>query len=236
MTEYYKYPRLYLKSPFNKNEKLQLEKQQAHYLINVLRKNHGDAVRVFNGTDGEWLTHMEVMSKKSVQLRLEKQLRAQDSEERRSHLYFTPMQKNRMDFLIEKSVELGVTELFPIITSRTEHRKINVERLEAQIAEACEQCERLDVPVLHNIQKLTDIKPEVPLYACLEREKDLPNISLINFGASAGFLIGPPGGFDDDEIRMIKVHKNIEKISLGDNILRAETAALICLSYTLNTS
>lgn len=233
MTNHYKYPRLYLKSPFRKNEKLELEKGQAHYLINVLRKSDGDVVRVFNSKDGEWLAHLEIISKKSVVLCLQKQTRAQPEGGKAICLYFTPLQKSRMDFLIEKSVELGVTDLFPIITNRTEHRKINDERLEAQIAEASEQCERLDIPVLHPIQKLTDIRQDVRLYACIERDENAPHISSVDTSNAIGFLVGPPGGFDEGERDMMSANEKIESVSLGDNILRAETAAFVCLSHIM---
>lgn len=141
-----------------------------------------------------------------------------------------------MDTLIEKTVELGVTDLHPVLTNRTEHRKINEFRLLSQIIEASEQCERADIPCLHQLTPLKTLvsqwkdKPQIQ-WACerdaLER-KPLGH----NRQDHQAFLIGPVGGFDDDEITFLGNHPAITPISLGSAILRAETASILCVGST----
>ncbi len=206
-----------------------------HYLKNVLRKKAGDYLRVFNGADGEWLASIEEIDKKSCDIALDKCLRHQDAKKPLLHLYFSPIKKQRMDFLIEKSVELGVTDLHPVLMARSVIRQINKERMKAQIIEAVEQCERLDIPKLHGIKNFSKLLAEhdfnIPLYACLERESRANPISSYVMRGDIGFIIGGEGGFDDNERAMIIENDKVTSINLGYNILRAETAAIVCLSY-----
>lgn len=235
MTNIYKYARLYLNGGLKENSPLHLDTDQAHYLRNVLRKAVGDKIRVFNGKDGEWLARIDTLGKKDAVLMPEECLRVQEARATgKLHLCFAPIKKHRMDFLIEKAVELGVTDFHPILTNRTENRKINEERLRAQIIEAAEQSERLDVPRLHPMEKLPVFlragKLDVPVYACIERAGAMP-LAKVDLSRAAAFLVGPEGGFDPDEIAAIKNIKSVHPVDLGQEILRAETACLACLSY-----
>jgi 16S rRNA (uracil1498-N3)-methyltransferase len=234
MKEYYKHPRLYLKDPLQPGASLSLSREQAHYLKNVLRKAQGDIVRVFNGRDGEWVSQIMELHKKGGCLTVGECLKPQPERNGRLHLYFAPIKKQRMDILIEKAVELGVGEFHPVMTSRTENRKLNKERLEAQIFEAAEQCERLEIPVLHEAAPLLQVlkaRREYPLYVGLERE-ETKSLAQQNLGPEIGFLIGPEGGFDDNEIESIKA-SNAVTVSLGEAVLRAESAAIVCLTWAM---
>lgn len=207
-----------------------------HYLKNVLRKSQGDKIRVFNGRDGEWIASISAFSKKSGAAQLDERIKDQPLQVRKVHLFFSPIKKQRMDFLIEKAVELGVTDIYPVLMNRTENRKVNESRMFSQIIEAAEQCERLDVPVLHDVMKLPQILGQadiIPLYVALERHDGAKEIAKFDFDGACGFIIGPEGGFDDDERAMILTASGINVISLGDTILRTETAAVACLSYNL---
>jgi len=233
----YKYPRLYLNAAFEKSAIISLSSEHAHYLRNVLRKKTGDYLRVFNGSDGEWLARIEEIGKKSCDIALDKCLREQGSKKPSLHLYFSPIKKQRMDFLIEKSVELGVTDLHPVLMERSVMRKINQERIEAQIIEAAEQCERLDIPKLHKLgnfhQLLSEYNFDIPLLACLERESGANSISSYAISSDIAFIIGPEGGFGDNEKESLMTNNNVMLIGLGKEILRAETAAIACLSYAM---
>jgi len=234
MKELYKHPRLYINVPFQENISLALAAEQAHYLKNVLRRSVGDALRVFNGVDGEWLGKIVDLGKKNGGFILMQRLKGQPKPGPKHHLLFAPIKKQRMDMLIEKAVELGVTDLHPVITNRTENRRLNEERIKAQVIEAAEQCERLDVPHLHSVHKLQEKIAqweEGLVYAALERV-DAPPLHAMNIAGASDFLIGPEGGFDEGELAFLSSNENIQPISLGENILRAETAALACLSYT----
>lgn len=232
MDAYYKTPRLFLNGSFSQNAVLELSAEHAHYLKNVLRKEKGDAVRVFNGVDGEWLARIEDLKKKSGLLVLEECLLEQTRDERLITLYFAPIQKARMDVLVEKAVELGVHALVPMITNRTEHRKINEKRLRAQIIEAAEQCERLDIPVLEGVRLFHECLSE-DVHLCLERSDKTQPIHQYDFSSGGAFMIGPVGGFDEDEREMMRGRDNLRMVSLGERVLRCETAAVAALSYAI---
>lgn len=229
-----KYSRLFINAPLKRNAQISLEKDHAHYLKNVMRKSVGDVIRLFNGRDGEWKGEIESIGKKSCDVRLIEQLRMQSEKTRKVALYFSPIKKQRMQILIEKSVELGVTDLHPVLMNHSDNTKVNLERLYAQVIEAVEQCERLDVPNISPPKKLDDFIRDIdgPTYVCLERSEDALSISRVNVSGDVAFLIGPEGGFSQHEREMILNHNALKPISLGENILRAETAAISCLSYT----
>ena len=224
--------RLFTPADLNLGAETTLPENHAHYLRNVLRKNPGDTIRLFNGRDGEWLAEIATLGKKSGSAKLTKKLRDQPPAPPTVHLLFAPIKKARLDFLIEKAVELGVTHLHPVITARTENRNLNAERLQAQIIEATEQCERMDVPIFFDAMPLDkkiaawNAAPEI--LWCFERSnaESLGMTPLKN----PAFLIGPEGGFDDREIRYLSEQAFIKSVSLGAAILRAETAAIFCLA------
>ena len=189
-------------------------------------------MRLFNGRAGEFLCVMESANKRSAALRIEKLIRPQTSNNRRIHLFFSPLKKKRMDFVIEKCSELGVTDFHPIVTERTEIRDIKRARVEAQIIEACEQSERLDIPTLHAMTPLSQIITQwdgAPILAGIERYEDAPLLWETKITGDAAFLVGPVGGFTQGEREMLLGSAHIQPVSLGDNILRAETASMICL-------
>lgn len=188
-------------------------------------------IRVFNGQDGEYSTKILRLAKSEAQIELLEKTREQPAPARHTHLFFAPIKKHRMDFLIEKAVELGASDLHPVLTQYTEMRKINAQRLRTQIIEAAEQCERLTVPTLH---PLSDLKKAVaawqnkdPILWCQERT-DAPLLKTLE-GMKSAFLIGPEGGFAPEETDFLAAQKKIRAVSLGPDILRSETAALYCL-------
>ncbi|MEM7650753.1 MAG: 16S rRNA (uracil(1498)-N(3))-methyltransferase, partial [Pseudomonadota bacterium] len=231
--ECFKYPRLFTPHSLAAEASVTLETDQLHYLKNVLRKSVDDCVRVFNGADGEWLGQISVLEKKRGELTLTEQFKQQPSKEEPLHLIFAPIKKGRMDFLIEKAVELGVTDIHPVMTARTEARNLKTQRLQSHIIEAAEQCERLSLARLHKEQSLNALlqswDAETPVYWGAERHENAEHLA--NIKDPKCFLIGPEGGFDDEETRALENHKDTIGISLGEQILRAETAALFCLSH-----
>lgn len=237
--KYFAYPRLYVKDDLRLHSALSLSESQTHYLKNVLRKGIGDHVRFFNGRGGEWLGRITVVSKKALSIDICEHVATQPAGEKRVHLFFAPLKKNRMDILIEKAVELGVTDLHPIITKRSDVRKINEKRIRAQILEAAEQCERFTIPALYDLQSMEravcDNKPEGVLYFCSERCED-DYIGTVDVQCGDGFIVGPPGGFDETECAFITSHDHVQSISLGKVIYRAETASIVCLVHAQGTN
>ena len=231
---YYKLPRSFIDQPLKAGGSFALCEAHAHYLHTVMRRKDGDQIRVFNGRNGEWLGTLENLKKKSGTLTLDKQLREQPETLKEIHLFFAPIVKNRMDWLIEKAVELGVSEFHPVLTQNTEVRTIKDEKINAHIREAAEQCERLSVPILHALlpfeKALQEWDTKNPFLACLERFDAQPIQKSIPASDKIAILIGPAGGFTGDEKNTIASYANITPVSLGDNILRSETAALFALS------
>jgi 16S rRNA (uracil1498-N3)-methyltransferase len=230
MDDDFKLPRLFIDAPLSAGGTAVLSPDQAHYLKNVLRRGDSDLVRVFNGRNGEWRGPLKDLSKKGGTVVLETHTRAQPAHTRRIHLYFAPIKKTAMDWMIEKAVELGATDLHPVLTHNTEVRKINADRLTKQVFEAAEQCERLEIPVLHDLAPLSGaFKGESPIFACIERQnaaeigKSIPNMG------DVGLLIGPEGGFTAEEKAFLTENSRITPVSLGESVLRAETAACFAL-------
>lgn len=228
-----KSPRLYVSADLQPGASVVLPDHQAHYLKNVMRAETGSSVRLFNGRDGEWHATIESIDKKKAVLASQSQIRTQPPPRRRVHLLFAPIKKARMEWLIEKAVELGATDIHPVITNHTEVRDINAERTRAQIIEASEQCERLDAPVLHDIMslksKLGAWDPNIPIMMGLERANaSLLKTSVPENGPLA-FLIGPEGGWSQEERELPGNLPFLKPVSLGPDILRAETAAAYVL-------
>ncbi len=231
----YKYPRLYVSDPILDGQEINLLGSQVHYLKSVLRLEADALVRIFNGQDGEWLAKFNPINKKNATLTPCEQTHQQTNKGlNKTHLIFAPIKKQRLDFMIEKAIELGATDLHPVVTHNTEVRKINADRIQAQIIEATEQCERLDLARLHPLNTLDKFcaswEESTPLFAAIERG-DAPLLSSIDIKNDTAILIGPEGGFTQQETEMLQNFKAIQAVSLGDNILRAETAALYGLSH-----
>ena len=229
----YKSPRLYVSDPIKDGQEINLLPAHVHYLSGVMRLKEGAEIRIFNSRDGEWISTFHPINKKTATLRASENIKPQPSTKRRIHLIFAPIKKQRMDFMVEKAVELGATDLHPILTQNTEVRKINTERVQAQIIEATEQCERLDLPTLHALEamdkKCTGWDKSTTLLCGLERH-ECPHISAFKNEKDVAFLIGPEGGFTKEEVTMLTSLDQITPVNLGDTILRAETAALYGLS------
>ncbi|MCC6598708.1 MAG: 16S rRNA (uracil(1498)-N(3))-methyltransferase [Alphaproteobacteria bacterium] len=225
-------PRIYVSSPLSADVRVSLEAPQAHYIRNVMRLESGGVLRLFNGADGEYTARIDTLGKAGGALVCLKKIREQPVSIQALSLVFAPIRKHRMDFMIEKAVELGVTALHPVLTAHTQMRVFNEERVRAQMIEAAEQCGRLDIPVLH---KPVDLKLKMVqwdaaqiIHFAAERLADAPLLSQKQ--EAAAFLIGPEGGFDEQETDFLRNLPFIRPVSLGTRILRADTAALFCLT------
>jgi 16S rRNA (uracil1498-N3)-methyltransferase len=229
--DYFKLPRLYSAENLKQKDSVSLTSAQAHYLKNVMRRNNGDFIRLFDGQNGEWLCEICDLSKKTALIGLREQLKPQPQQTRILRCVFSPIKKNRMDWMIEKLVELGVDEFQPILFQNTEVRKIKTERITAQIIEACEQAERFTVPALSPLKQMDSFIADNDFdgvnYACIERLNHAPVLGEAfanNQNKNISFLIGPEGGFTADEKQQLS--KEMTALDLGKTILRCETAAM----------
>lgn len=215
-----------------------LSERQLHYLRNVMRCNPGDMVRVFDGTNGEWLAKLEEISKKNAIVSFAEKIREQVNVPD-IHVLASPVKKDALDFMVEKASELGAKAFFPVTCDRTVVNRINEDRLQTIAVEAAEQCERLDVMRVQPLQSLKNIleswNSERKLFFCIERSQApmiLTQLQNGSFRPPLALLIGPEGGFTDAEVAMLTALDYVEPVSLGGRILRAETAlvsALTCL-------
>lgn len=229
--------RLFVPSDLAEGAGVPLDPGQSHYLRRVLRLTPGDPVQLFNGRDGEWLARIARFAKQGGEALAERRTRPQPPAPSALVLAFAPIRKQRLDMLIEKAVELGVTRLCPVLTERTSHGRLKRERIEAQIREAAEQCERLDLPVLEEAQPLaafiTGWNPAIPIFLAAEAGEALPLADALMqcpAGSPVGFVIGPEGGFSGEELAFLSSNAFLRAIGLGPRILRAETAAIAVLS------
>lgn len=241
--------RLFLDAPLTAGETVPVERDQANYLLNVLRLKAGDAILVFNGRDGEWLARVAPGGKKHCDLVLERQTRSQEAGPDIDYL-FAPLKRSRLDYMVQKATELGVARLRPVITRRTIAERVNVERMRANAIEASEQCGILRIPDVLEPVKLERILAEWDarrrLIFC-DESADLANpvealsFALRHAGSAPAdltpnaplplaVLIGPEGGFDPAEREMLLRKPFTIAISLGPRIMRADTAAVAALA------
>jgi 16S rRNA (uracil1498-N3)-methyltransferase len=227
--------RLYVDAELAAGTRVALTDEQAHYLTHVLRLVPGARLLVFNGRDGEWRAELTEVKKRSAVLAVEQQTRDQAGGPDIDYL-FAPLKRTRLDYMVQKAVEMGVARLRPVLTHRTIAERVNLERMRANSVEAAEQCGVLRIPEIHQpvtLEKtLASWDTARALIFCdeaAERKNPLDVLGEIPRGPVA-LLIGPEGGFDPRE-REALLHKPfVRAVSLGPRIMRADTAAVAALA------
>ena len=198
-----------------------------NYLAAVLRLGPGDRVKLFDDRTGEWLATIAEAGKKRVTLAVGARLRERELVPD-LWLLFAPIKRGRIDWLVEKATELGVARLMPVVTRRTVVDRLNLERLRAHAVEAAEQCGRTALPVLEAPRKLEAVLRDWPAERALHFADEGGGAPLASTAAPApaAILIGPEGGFTEEERAAIRALPAARPVSLGPRILRADTAAL----------
>jgi 16S rRNA (uracil1498-N3)-methyltransferase len=224
--------RLHLPASFAEGASVEIDAAQAHRLRHVLRLGPGATVAGFNARDGEFLCRVVELGRNRGVLAIETRLRAAVPEAD-LWLVFAPIKRLRLDWLIEKGTELGVGAFVPVMTARTQPERLNRERLTAHAIAAVEQCERLSVPEIRELQPLTALIAQWPavrrLVVCDETGDGVPigeTLAALPATAAAAVLIGPEGGFTDTELDALRNLPFVTTAGLGPRVLRAETAAL----------
>ena len=227
-------PRLFVESPLVAGLTVALERAQAHYLGTVLRLTSGDRVLVFNGRDGEWSATL-ALQKRATALLVGERTREQTAPTD-LHYLFAPLKAARLDYMVQKAVEMGVSRLQPVLTRHGQVSRVNAERMRANAVEAAEQCGILSPPEiaapLALERWLAERDARRALVFCDEdAEVANPLAALARLPrAPLAVLIGPEGGFAADERSALVKQQNVVRLSLGPRILRADTAAVAALA------
>jgi 16S rRNA (uracil1498-N3)-methyltransferase len=235
MTYDFRSQRLFIQAPLQAGAEIQAEPRQANYLLNVLRMRLGDPILLFNGRDGEWLARIADAGRRTCTLALEQQVRAQTAAPD-LHYLFAPLKHARLDYMVQKAVEMGAGRLRPTLTRHTQVSRVNIERMQANAIEAAEQCGILALPQIDSPAALAEVlagwHPERRLIFCDESAPDgsAPRILEMLPRGPAAVLIGPEGGFSPEERDDLLRRPYVVALSLGPRILRADTAGVAALA------
>ena len=229
--------RLFIEKQISQNLMIYIKEKQHHFLKNVLRVKLNDVINVFDGITGEWRSKVISISKDKTALKIEKKIRELETQPD-IWLIFAPIKLFRLNIIIQKAVELGVSKFVPCKTEFSNFDKLNYKNLELNAIEAAQQSERLDIPKIEKIINLDSIIKELPtdraLVFCDESDTNLPSIydelrlNLNNYSRWS-VIIGPEGGFSNEERELIIKQKNVLRVTLGSRILRSDTAAISSL-------
>jgi 16S rRNA (uracil1498-N3)-methyltransferase len=224
-------PRLYVDVPLVLGAVVTLPAAQSHYLAQVMRRQVGDVVRLFDGANGEFAARLESVGRKAVVAVVEAQSAPQEVVPD-LWLCFAPLKRGRIDWLVEKACELGVARLVPVITRRTIVDKLNLERMQAHVVEAAEQCGRTALPEMVAPVALPALLAAWPAgrQLCFADETGGAPLSSVVRPGPAALLIGPEGGFMAEEAEAIGQVAESVRITLGPRILRADTAAIAAVA------
>jgi 16S rRNA (uracil1498-N3)-methyltransferase len=222
--------RLFTNASLSAGAEAEATAAQAHYLGSVMRRSAGDSVRLFNSHDGEWAGRIGTLSRGKATFVAETRVRPQ-TDGPDLWLVFALLKRDTTDLVVQKATELGVAALLPVATERTNAARVNLDRLHAIAVEAAEQSERLTIPTIGPLLSLertmTDWSNTRTLFAALERDQIPPPRRITS---PAALLIGPEGGLSPRDRALLGRHNFVRPISLGPNILRAETAAIVGLA------
>ena len=227
--------RLYVTSDLAEGLTHDCDAGQTNYLASVLRLDAGTELLVFNGRDGEWVAEIAEVGRRMCRLVTRKRVRVQISGPD-VHYLFAPLKRSRLDYMVQKATELGVSSLRPTVTRRTQVERVNLDRMRANAIEAAEQCGILRIPEVAETMKLDRListwDPSRWLIFCDEAADLAPPIATLSSvpRGPLAVLIGPEGGFTVEERDSLKSLPCVTSLSLGPRIMRADTAAVAALS------
>jgi 16S rRNA (uracil1498-N3)-methyltransferase len=234
-------PRLFVNAPLKAGETVALERDQSNYLGNVLRLKAGDTILVFNGRDGEWQAQI-AGRKRPDALRIDAQRRPQDRLPDLAYA-FAPLKHARLDYMVQKAVEMGASMLQPVLTRFTQVARVNGERMRANVIEAAEQCGILSIAEVAEpkpLERFLQARAGERLLVFCDEGAEVTNplqALKSGLGVAAGIdvLVGPEGGFAEEERAMLTRQPVALRLSLGPRILRADTAAVAALALVQAT-
>ena len=229
--------RLFFSAALSTDMTDKLDKSQSHYLSKVMRIKENEVFSLFN-SNGEWEAKILKISKSIVEFKITKQLRQKENT-KELWLAFSPIKSNYQNFMIQKATELGVTKFLPVIFDRTVVRKINKQRLEKIIVEASEQSNRINIPIIEDVQDLSSFLKTNSIdliFTDLNSNNNKIDKSKLT-DKPACIIVGPEGDFSEAEREEILTFKGAQPIKINENILRSETAVISAISiinYVIN--
>jgi len=236
--------RLYFSNKIQSNLVTHLNKSQSHYIKNVMRLKPGENISIFNGY-GEWNSKIESYEKGNAQIKVLDKVRGQErhrkellykENEKKIWLAFSPIKQNPLNFMIQKTTELGVQKFIPLLCERSVVKNINTERVKKIIIESSEQSNRLSIPEIKKIESLKNFIKVFPKNGCIifcdinSDKKNLKEILRKKIEGPICILVGPEGDFSENERQLIISLNQAYPLSLATNILRAETAAIAAIT------
>jgi 16S rRNA (uracil1498-N3)-methyltransferase len=230
--------RLFVRAPLSAGGRIELDRGQANYLVNVLRMKDGDDILVFNGRDGEWTARLRAEGRKGWRLETGKAVRAQTAASD-LHYLFAPLKQARLDYMVQKAVEMGAGRLSPILTRHGQVVRVNRARIEANAIEAAEQCGLLSisaidepVPLGQLLDGWAERQPGRRIIFCDEGEERSDPLAILARleRTPLAVLVGPEGGFAVEERERLRSLPFVTALPLGPRILRADTAAVAALA------
>src|SRR5450830_507612 len=227
-------PRVYLDAPLAEGQAVSFDRAQANYLLNVLRLKHGDALLLFNGRDGEWQAQLASTGKRALTAVIGERMREQPRPSD-LHFLFAPLKHARLDYLVQKAVEMGASRLQPVITRHTQVARLNLDRMRANVIEAAQQCGILALPevaepvafdtvagaaganrLLVFCDEDAEVKdPVAALAAARPSVRALLPAEAARAALPLAVLIGPEGGFAENEREALRQRPNVVRIALG---------------------
>jgi 16S rRNA (uracil1498-N3)-methyltransferase len=228
-------PRLFVEAPLKAGAVVRLDPAQAHYLTTVLRRKTGAGVLLFNGRDGEWSATLEGQKRAAalvVGAKVRDQTQASDL-----HYLFAPLKSARLDYMVQKAVEMGACRLQPVLTRHGQVARVNLERMRANAIEAAEQCGILSIPEIAapaEFSRLLAAREASRVIVFCDEDAEVADplaaLSRLSPHAPLAVLVGPEGGFTEDERAALLKLPNVVRLALGPRILRADTAAVAALA------
>lgn len=223
-------PRFYVPNEIFNRTDSQISSQQMFHASKVLRLKEGDRVRIFNNISGEWECEIKNIKKNIV---IPLKLIREPQEEPGPSIACALINPTKFSIMIEKITELGIQNIYPIITDYTQYKNFNRQKIEQIIVQACEQSKRLTIPVIRDVNNLENFLGKFPknqrLLVGIEKKDATSNIQSLE--RNDMFLVGPEGGFSDREIDMFNDEVSVSTFYFGRNILRSETAAIAFTSF-----
>ena len=224
--------RLYHPNSIVENTTKLLSKEHGHYVANVMRLKIGSCINFFN-KDGEWESEITLIQKDKVEVKFTKKIK-QASNESKIELAICLVKKTPMETILQKSTELGVSKIIPIVSERTEVKYLNYERAKKIVIEATEQSNQLNPPEISEVKKLKDFLKNLDsstklLFADVNSQTILKNDN-IKKGEALSILIGPEGDFSPAERESILKVPDVKSFTISKNILRSDTAVITAIS------